>query len=960
MESVQKLRAIEGAEVDGSTWRGIDTSDYEEVRFAAVMNGGVSLAIWMGGVAMELNLVTSRTPDVVYGDLLEALRSTARVDVISGTSAGGVNGGFLALATVHGTKLSSLGALWADKGGLFELLRSVKENEPPSLMRGDEYFLPSLRQAYEAIRPPEGAPPLIPADEAPIHLTITTSVINGRVMEFRDDFGQPILEVEHRGQFVFERGVSEDGGDHFAGDKIVDHLALASRSTASFPLAFEASFVPIGSSPSENHPNMGGFANFQANRFVVDGGVLVNQPIGPALNAIYRQSAEKSVRRILAYVAPDPGHFVEAEPDVYGNPPKLARVMTASLLQMPQAQTIIGDLQEIQRRNRESVHERDLRPNLLVVLANQLVKLRDDLFSNYQSTRLRKVVAFVADSVRRESVPEGRLAWTYDELVEAFDKLEEGQQIKAVPARPVWPESDEWDWGITPLERAAAFGIDLLRSALFITPFDETETRTRLREARGRFHDFRRNVERFRQKDTRFWRTVAAPLPAPPADPAERRQLLTQWAARVSAEWPPANAGTEVRFTTDELKQLALQFRDELAAVLPVICDALAASAPPSRDKNPAVEKPRDALLDTVESLSCPKLPAREEAVGPAEAKEQRVEQLCDWIRDNPPKVASNILLRLLALEVVYVGLSGTPPVIPQDVDLIQVSGNTPNGFDGPDKAKDKLAGVQLNHFGAFYKKSWRVSDWIWGRVDGATRLVQALLSPARLRQLGLTPKEACQLIQVCAGLAPDPNGLGRELSDRAEAVSPYLESEFAKEKAEIEGELGFLESADLPLPPSLPAATRVIARREHLRILKDEGELARLAEAVEADRKVGGVERPDADEFASRFRELERSGRLTDEAYFDLFRQANVGAEHLKQEAGSRLFTETTSRTIAVGAAALDVSGVKLGPARLALRVVHVLAQAVYRLVGAAGLPGRAGRWLASRLGRLLPFRRS
>ena len=36
-------------------------------------------------------------------------------------------------------------------------------------------------------------------------------------------------------------------------------------------------------------------------RWVVDGGVLANQPLRPALRAIFRQPASRQVRRVLAY-----------------------------------------------------------------------------------------------------------------------------------------------------------------------------------------------------------------------------------------------------------------------------------------------------------------------------------------------------------------------------------------------------------------------------------------------------------------------------------------------------------------------------------------------------------------------------------------------------------------------------------------------------------------------------------
>src|SRR5262249_12150614 len=98
---------------------------------------------------------------------------------------------------------------------------------------------------------------------------------------------------------------------------------------------------------------------------------------------------------------------------------------------------------------------------------------------------------------------------------------------------------------------------------------------------------------------------------------------------------------------------------------------------------------------------------------------------------------------RLLLVDVVTLMVTADPDEVEHEVQLIQISGNAPNDFGAPDDVHSKLAGVQLGHFGAFYRQSWRVNDYIWGRIDGATKLVQAILSPARLRQLGISAADA-------------------------------------------------------------------------------------------------------------------------------------------------------------------------------------------------------------------------
>ena len=92
-----------------------------EIRIALVLNGGVSLAVWMGGVTHELDLIRrasgggdapgAQSYDAVLADRWRELchrgeeRRRVVVDVIAGTSAGGLNGSLLATAIANGSTL---------------------------------------------------------------------------------------------------------------------------------------------------------------------------------------------------------------------------------------------------------------------------------------------------------------------------------------------------------------------------------------------------------------------------------------------------------------------------------------------------------------------------------------------------------------------------------------------------------------------------------------------------------------------------------------------------------------------------------------------------------------------------------------------------------------------------------------------------------------------------------------
>lgn len=63
----------------------------QEIRLAMTMVGGASLAIWMGGVATETSqLLRESRGDAeagLYRGLLDLLRATVSIDVLTGTSA---------------------------------------------------------------------------------------------------------------------------------------------------------------------------------------------------------------------------------------------------------------------------------------------------------------------------------------------------------------------------------------------------------------------------------------------------------------------------------------------------------------------------------------------------------------------------------------------------------------------------------------------------------------------------------------------------------------------------------------------------------------------------------------------------------------------------------------------------------------------------------------------------------
>jgi len=72
-------------------------------------------------------------------------------------------------------------------------------------------------------------------------------------------------------------------------------------------------------------------------------------------------------------------------------------------------------------------------------------------------------------------------------------------------------------------------------------------------------------------------------------------------------------------------------------------------------------------------------------------------------------------------------------------VDVYRISPEDATGlFSAKKSNRPKLAGTKLGNFGAFFKKEWRENDILWGRLDGAERIITTLLpeSPRRTELL--------------------------------------------------------------------------------------------------------------------------------------------------------------------------------------------------------------------------------
>ena len=572
-----------------------------EIRIALVLNGGVSLAVWMSGVVLELHHLALASQNLgewhPYRQVLrDVLRATARTDVIAGTSAGGLNGAFLALGQVKRHDLSLMRDLWVSNGGLDKLLRPADEKNPPSVLRGDDYFLVCIQEALKAVANNENNVVSSPGTNGPsgvppVELYLTGTLWSGRESAFTDDMGVAITERDYDAIFAFASQVppalkgSIGDLDSKDTDAIIKQLATASRCTSSFPGAFERHYVRREEEEEEEAsaegrwPTSAGQANFAQAQYVLDGGILLNKPIRPALEAIYRQPGGQQIRRVLAYVVPDPG-----EPPPPSQPPSSAvtdsggqkdavpnagTVLMGVLTRLRSTDSVARELTEIRDRNAAVRQRKRARARLSSTLAGgAAATLVPALWNDYRAERISSAAATIGRLIAAGQEPDGTGRWSEQEITDALRRQAAGRGFPFVP-QPAQSDAlaaagTGWYWGQTTVLRLMDMTTDVFRRGLRIAK-PNSDQQAALVTARRNLQETIAGVRADRRELDDFWYKA----PRRPDDPIpSRRGLpgttgrnssasnisdLERWLVPVVEAWDnqPVGAATSAESATD-------------------------------------------------------------------------------------------------------------------------------------------------------------------------------------------------------------------------------------------------------------------------------------------------------------------------------------------------------------------------------------------------------------------------
>jgi predicted acylesterase/phospholipase RssA len=832
----------------------------EDVRFALSMAGGVSLAVWMGGVSREVNLLQQAsdarsrsgggiTPPwagpveaesawdasvrTLYQNLLELLDVTVTVDVLSGTSAGGINAALLGMSSADGLDLGMLRDLWLDTGSLDILLRDPGEKNPPSLMQGDRVLYAKLAAGIQSLH---NAPRARAAHE-PRKTTvyITTTMMSGETSRFTDSYGTLVPDVDHHGLFTFdERALAPQ--DAYSDGSPLTALALAARSSASFPGAFEPSFIPIGE-PGESdpgvpaRPDMHDYANMTRSHWVADGGLLANRPLTPLLSTVFARPADREVRRVLAFVVPDGGGNADPQDipeDKWGKPFTLATALRNDL-DAQLSQSIATDLEAIRAHNERVQAGHDLRRTLAEIgvrLDGQRLvtpRMMDDYTRQQGAALARPLLKELMRQMTTMKLPgswekelglgpgrpaeqppiEQRLArtmmaeftreWRYPPIGAYQGSSRSGSRPDAErsseaasppgssrsgnPGTGEPPPSDGGGRARTadPFYQMALFGLPALHGAQAIAVH-----LVRLgylcandKDDRGRLAAHRKEIRK------------AVEPPAPFDD--------HKWVG----EYVRSKAKAQTIPALEELAtQLAAAKRTELKIGLSTDDDRQQPVAESWRQLGKAVI----SLLATLDKLAAGRPSDRPQHSDAAEAITTYTNFFRHPISPNG-QTGREVASRLLDLIIAQRALQPVEAEVDQPVEFIQISANT-RTLLSDQTAVTKLRGDELHHFAAFYKSSWRAFDWMWGRLDGCGWLVHILLDPRRI-------------LAVCEN---DPKTFGKAdvrpenfLQKLLPAVG--MTAVDSRTRASLLKDLEFLKGPEKGIPASLPNFALFLAR---------------------------------------------------------------------------------------------------------------------------------------------------
>lgn len=731
----------------------------KELRLALICYGGVSLAIYMHGVTREVwhlvrasrNFHESAAADDgsqgVYRDLMAEIERETGVkmrvltDIVAGSSAGGINGIFLAQAIATGQSLEPLTDLWLDtadvdrlvdpdarplsrfskfwatpiawlllrrKSGTIErtVSESARDEVATKLSRfvRARWFKPPfggtqlsglLHDALSAMAASKATQPLLPPGQ-PLDLFVTVTDFYGHEEVLRLNSPPRVTETEHRLTISFSTR-STDSAEPLAA---IPELIFAARATSSFPGAFPPFVVTeLDNLVKARRASWDGreaflkrilpreYAAGRADEAVlVDGSILANAPFNQAIEALRNRPARREIDRRFVYIDPKPGlpsfryrptrNEEESDNAAEARMPGWFATIFGATSNIPREQPINDSLDKIAGRTRRIQRLREVTDGL----HNEVEKTIETLLG--KTLFLSRPTPARIGKWRKTAQEKGARAAGYSYPAYGHLKLAEIiDDITRTASRACQGRESSFENDV----REAVWG-ELQRRGL-----NQMSDPKGKGAAPGVIEFFLKHDVRFRIRRLRF---MARRL----AEEVEHTSL--------TEDAPGVNEMHDAIYDA-----MALYIQRETAEFLGQDFANTAEQA----CANPA------AMIDLL---------AQKTALTDVDG--QVDEMICDALLKMEKDHQRVMLLGYLGYPLYDIA---TLPLLQgeglDEFDPVKVDRISPDDATAIRKggAEATLKGIEFNNFGAFFSRSYRENDYLWGRLHGAERLIDIILS---------------------------------------------------------------------------------------------------------------------------------------------------------------------------------------------------------------------------------------
>jgi patatin-related protein len=700
-----------------------------EIRVGLVMYGGLALAVYMNGVVQELLEIVRASQrgeagKSEYWPLLRDAGADFVIDVIAGTSAGGLNGLVLAKALATGSdEMKGMSELWRNEA---QVDRLVQTDDAKAIFSGE-----IMEQNLQAImkRMSETASRELADQVKVLDLFVTATDLRGREVVHKELFSrktiqrrnqhlfhfkkrtlrgdEPTLRIEGRkaGRSYYQNDfLSDKEAEGYARDRL---LALVGRATSAFPSAFPPQRIGRDEAQAANLVHLLPDSERQEFWFS-DGGILMNKPFEPVVRTIFQRSADKPVERVLLWVDPDPP--AEKKEKESGEP-HLLQVLSA-LPGVLTNEDVVSYLEQIEQQNRYrkqvtegfEVFEQRLRDAASSADEGQAptesaCEAAGPALAGYRSLRKLRMLA----DLRNGFSAALRGASGSEKMVEEL--------VKGIAAETKQERLDLWDcqfqvrrlqYMLLQLDQHVAEAVRMAKDHAAALPSEQANNEkyrelllaTDQKRIRDRQHVVTQ-VQTYLWDALEDWRNarwVIANARTQDDDPkiaGQMRALVERWGTR-------STAARELREAVlDYLKWVDKRARAEVTKALDVLCTC---DDQGGRPLDPGLGERLREVWDRFENRDILLLPMTQDG------------KVAEWDQIDPVMMAPG----------------PTPKV------------NRP----GHEKLASEIAG----HFGGFFEPRWRSNDIMWGRLETAELLCGLVVKEAEKH---LSPEVMAELVRT-------------------------------------------------------------------------------------------------------------------------------------------------------------------------------------------------------------------